>query len=104
MSKTSLEVLSETMFYVLLSLLKQPRCGKEMADFVQAKTNGRVLLGPGTLYTILSKFEEEELIHEIAVEGRKRTYEITKKGKRMYLKEKARLYHMIEDAESEERL
>lgn len=104
MSKSTLEQLSESMFYVLLALLRQSRCGKEIAEAVNKKTQGRVTLGPGTLYTILSKFEEEQLIKEIAVEGRKRTYQITKLGAKEYLKEKKRLYQMIEDAESEERL
>ena len=58
----------------------------------------RVEIGPGTLYTILSKFEQSEYIEEIAVEGRKRTYKITDIGKKAYLKEKSRLYQMLDDA------
>lgn len=104
LSKSALEQLSESMFYVLLALLKQPLCGTQIAEFIHSKTRQRVQMGPGTLYTILSRFEEEHYIEEIAVEGRKRTYQITKAGKSAYLKEKARLYQMIEDAESEERL
>ena len=40
-------------------------------------TRDRVRLGPGTLYTILAKFEEEGFLQETAVEGRKRTYQLT---------------------------
>ena len=58
----------------------------------------RVEIGPGTLYTILSKFEQSEYIEEIAVEGRKRTYQITDIGKKAYVKEKSRLYQMLDDA------
>lgn len=62
----------------------------------------RVEIGPGTLYTILSKFEQSEYIEEIAVEGRKRTYQITDIGKKAYVKEKSRLYQMLDDAAAEE--
>ena len=65
------------MFYVLMSFMGKEMCGIEIAEFVERKTKGRVRLGPGTLYTILGKFEEEHFIEEIQVEGRKRTYRIT---------------------------
>ena len=61
MSKEPLKVLTESMFYVLLSLLRQDRCGTEIVQYVDDTTAGRVSLGPGTLYTILAKFEEEGL-------------------------------------------
>lgn len=84
MSKESLRVLTESMFYVLLSLLQQERCGAEIVQFVENTTAGRVPLGPGTLYTILAKFEEEGLIRETAVEGRRRTYAITDRGRGLF--------------------
>ena len=84
MSKEPLKVLTESMFYVLLSLLRQDRCGTEIVQYVDDTTAGRVSLGPGTLYTILAKFEEEGLIRETAVEGRKRTYAITDRGRALY--------------------
>ena len=58
MSKEALKVLTESMFYVLLSLLRQERCGTEIVQFVEDTTVGRVPLGPGTLYTILGKFQD----------------------------------------------
>ena len=54
MAKEPLKVLTESMFYVLLSLLRQERCGTEIVRFVDNATAGRVSLGPGTLYTILA--------------------------------------------------
>ena len=101
MAKETLEILTESMFYVLMALLKQPKCGTEIAQFVLEKQK-RVEIGPGTLYTILSKFEQSEYIEEIAVEGRKRTYQITDIGKKAYVKEKSRLYQMLDDAAAEE--
>ena len=67
MAKEPLKVLTESMFYVLLSLLHQERCGAEIVQYVDDTTVGRVPLGPGTLYTILAKFQEEGLIVETAV-------------------------------------
>ena len=102
MGKKSLESLTETMFYVLMAFRRQAMCGTEVADFVSRKTNGRVNMGPGTLYTILAKFQEEGFLTEIAVEGRKRTYRITESGKKRYQDEVARLRACVADAESEE--
>ena len=101
MAREPLRVLTESMFYVLLSLLRQERCGTEIVEFVDNTTAGRVPLGPGTLYTILGKFVEERLIEETAVEGRKRTYRITERGRALYRQELSRLKLCVEDGERE---
>ena len=101
MAKKTLEILTESMFYVLMSFIGKEMCGIEIAEFVEKKTGGRLKIGPGTLYTILGKFEEEKFIEEIQVEGRKRTYRITEKGLQAYREEVLRLRQCIADAESE---
>ena len=93
--------LTEAMFYTLMAFTKGDMCGTEAAAFAHGKTRGRVLLGPGTLYTILAKFLEEELVTETEVEGRKRTYRLTEKGRGVYLSELDRLRRCIADAEEE---
>ena len=95
--------LTEAMFYTLLSLLRQEVCGTEIAAAVEARTGGRVRLGPGTLYTILGKFQDQGLIRETAVEGRRRTYQLTEAGRAAYEAELARLRQCISDAEEAER-
>ena len=102
MAKEPLKVLTESMFYVLLSLLRQERCGTEIVQFVDDTTAGRVPLGPGTLYTILGKFQEEDLIRETAVEGRKRTYAITDRGRALFRQELSRLKLCVADGAREE--
>ena len=102
MSKEPLKVLTESMFYVLLSLLRRERCGTEIVQFVDDITAGRVSLGPGTLYTILAKFVEEGLIRETAVEGRKRTYAITERGRALFRQEWSRLKLCVADGDREE--
>ncbi|HIX17213.1 MAG TPA: PadR family transcriptional regulator [Candidatus Gemmiger faecavium] len=91
--------LTEPMFYVLMSFLQQEMCGIEITEFVSQKTGGRVVLGPGTLYTLLGKFQEEHLIEETQVEGRKRTYRLTEKGREVYLAELERLRTCVRDGE-----
>ena len=94
--------LTEPMYYVLMSFLRRERCGTEITDFVEHKTGGRVRLGPGTLYTLLSKFQEEKLIVEAGVDGRKRSYRLTDKGRSIFEEELARLRACVDDGEEEE--
>ena len=89
--------LTEPMYYVLMSFLRREMCGTEIAEFVERKTGGRVRLGPGTLYTLLAKFQEERLITEISVDGRKRSYQLTDKGRAAFADELARLRACVED-------
>lgn len=96
--------LTEPMFYVLMAFLHGEMCGIDVAAFVEKKTRGRVKLGPGTLYTLLNKFQDETLIEEIEVEGRKRTYRLTTKGREAYAEELERLRACLRDAEEEEGL
>ena len=87
--------LTEPMFYVLMSFLKRDMCGTEITEFVARKTRDRVRLGPGTLYTLLGKFQETE------VDGRKRTYRLTGKGRAVFQEELDRLRACLNDAEEE---
>lgn len=100
MPKKAMEQLTETMFYVLMAFCKDAMCGIAVAEFIEKQTKGRILIGPATLYTILGKFEKEKYIQEIEVEGRKRTYEITEKGKQAYKEEVGRLKQCVEDAKA----
>ena len=99
MPKKAMVIFTETMFYVLMAFRDREMCGTDIADFIDAHTAGRVKLGPATLYTILGKFEKEKLIRETSVEGRKRSYVLTAKGREAYLAELERLKQCIADAE-----
>ena len=101
MPKHALQTLTETMFYILMALEKKPMCGIDASLYIEEKTRGRIKLGPATLYTILGKFEKEKYIEEIRVEGRKRTYRITERGKNAYQEELKRLEQCVSDAHSE---
>ena len=84
MSNKRIEVVSESMFYTLMAFLHGEYSGTEIANTIETLTNGRVRLGPATLYTILGRFEEEKILTEVRTVGRKRIYRITEKGIRLY--------------------
>ena len=95
--------LTEPMFYVLMSFLRRDMCGTEITEVVERRTRGRVRLGPGTLYTLLAKFQDEGFIQETEVDGRKRTYRLTDQGRQAYHEELDRLRACVLDGEEEER-
>ena len=100
MGEKERSALTEPMFYVLTAFLHREMCGTEIAEFVETATGGRLRIGPGTLYTLLGKFQEERLIREIPSEGRRRTNCPTDKGRSAYLEELERLRACVGDGEA----
>ena len=96
MARAKFQTLTEQMFYTLLCL-KEECCGMDILDRVPAMTNQRVNVGSGTLYTLLEQFLDEEMIRETRVEGRRRSYILTDKGREMLEKESARLAAQLAD-------
>ena len=104
MPKKSLGTLTESMFYVLLSMHGMSSlCGTEIAARIGKIGGGAVEIGPATLYTVLGKFREAGYIEEIAEEpgfGRMRSYRLTDLGCAACEKEYARLRRCIADADA----
>ena len=96
MAREKFQTLTEPMFYILLSL-REERCGADVMAWVAERTRGRVSIGPGTLYNLLDSFQQSEMIRETAVEGRKRSYLITAKGREILAAEYRRLLVLTED-------
>ena len=96
MAREKYKTLTEQMFYILLCLQREC-CGIDIMDRVTEMTGGRVVIGPGTLYTLLGDFVKQGFIRETAVEGRKRSYVITDTGKRLLQEEYARLKQLTSD-------
>lgn len=80
MPREKFRTLTEQMFYTLLCL-KEECYGMDILDRVPAMTNRRVSIGSGTLYTLLEQFLEAGMICETKVEGRKRSYLLTDRGR-----------------------
>lgn len=96
MPRAKFQTLTEQMFYTLLCL-KDECYGMDILDKVPAMTNNRVSVGSGTLYTLLEQFLEAEMIRETKIEGRKRSYILTEKGKEMLDKEYQRICAQASD-------
>lgn len=96
MAREQFQNLTEPMYYILMSLLRE-MCGVDIMQKVDEISKGRVKVGPGTLYALLSKFEKENMIGETEVQGRKRSYIITDKGKEILIVEYKRLITMVDD-------
>lgn len=86
------------MYYILLALT-QECCGVDVMEKVRYISKGRVKVGPGTLYAMLSKFEDNGIIRRTAQEGRRKSYIITETGKKMLQEEYERLKMMVRDGE-----
>lgn len=71
--------MSETAYYILLSLV-EPMHGYGIMQLVEGITDGRLKLGPGTLYGSLSRMEKDGLIEVTAEEDRRKVYRITDSG------------------------
>lgn len=79
MPREKFQTLTEQMFYVLLCLRKEC-CGMDIMAEVSKITDGRVSVGPGTLYNLLEQFVQAGMIRETKVEGRRKSYILTQKG------------------------
>ncbi len=99
MARAQFQTLTEPMFYILLCLQNEV-CGIDIMAMVSVISNGRVSIGPGTLYAMLQKFEDNEIIEKTREENRKKWYLITDAGKQMLEDELKRLESMLNDAKS----
>ncbi|SHF19405.1 Transcriptional regulator PadR-like family protein [Atopostipes suicloacalis DSM 15692] len=97
MRKIMSKPLTQPMYYILLSL-REERHGYEIMQYVEWLTNGHVKIGPGTLYSLLSRFEENKYIHMVSQDNNKKTYLLTEIGKEVLNNEIKRLEHLLNDA------
>jgi len=90
--------LTNTVFHMLVALADSPRHGYAVAQDVEELSDGRMVLGPGTLYGSLVRMQEQGLIQEAKNPGdeglhagRRRYYRITPLGTEALRLESARL-------------
>lgn len=92
--------LTEVTFFILLSLYK-PKHGYAIMQFIEEKTNGRLVLGAGTLYGAITSLEEKGWITLYGnTDGRRKEYLITNVGKDVCDKEISRLKELVKVAET----
>ena len=83
--------LTEVTFFILLSLYK-PKHGYAIMQFIEEKTESRLVLGAGTLYGALNTLVEKKWIEPYGTnQDRKKEYCITELGKEVAQKELLRI-------------
>lgn len=97
MGKKRKRTLTQPMYYILLSL-KEKRHGYEIMQYVEWLTEGRVKVGPGTLYSLLSRFEDDKYIEMLSDDDNKKVYLITTLGEEILDEEIERLRSLLNDA------
>ncbi|SFR58059.1 PadR family transcriptional regulator [Anaeromicropila populeti] len=90
--------LTEGVFYILISL-KEPLHGYGIMQNVEKLSNGRVSLGPGTLYGALNSLLDKKWITAWGntVNSRKKEYVITDTGIEVIKNELSRLEELIQN-------
>lgn len=108
-SKSGPEVmpLPSAVFHILVSLAEADRHGYAIIQDVAARTDGKVRLGPGTLYRSIQRMLEQDLIAETetrpapdADDERRRYYRITPLGRQVARAEAERLSALVKLARS----
>lgn len=88
--------MTEAMFYVLLALMN-PNHGYQLMNAITEVSNGRLHMGPGTLYGVLTRMQKDGLISLREDDGRRKTYMITYEGELALRDEYNRLLALVED-------
>ena len=88
--------MTEAMYYILLALLR-PGHGYGMMQRIKELSGGRLVMGPGTLYGVLSRMRADGWIVLTGEEGRRKNYAITDAGREALLTEYDRLKRLVAD-------
>ena len=96
MARKKLETLTEQMYYVLLALIEE-RHGYGILQETARLTDRRVNMGAGTLYALLSRFEQEGLIRSTREQDNRKYYQLTSSGRTVLEHEYTRLRRQVAD-------
>lgn len=89
--------LTPPVFYILLALAIKERHGYDIMKQVQADSNNKVKLGPGTLYGAIKRLLEDKLIVEVnSNHARRKYYKLTEKGRTFFSNELKRYDEAVE--------
>jgi len=102
MPKRKLNPLPSAAFQILLALVDEDLHGYGIMRQVAEQTDGRMRLGPGTLYSSIQTLLEGKLIEEIDVRAdeklgqeRRRYYRLTSAGRKLVRSEAERLADLL---------
>jgi DNA-binding PadR family transcriptional regulator len=92
-------------FHILLAVADRERHGYAIMQDVAARTDGKLRLGPGTLYGTIKRLLADGLIEELddrpggaGGDVRRRYYRITRLGRRIAIEESTRLTALLRHA------
>jgi DNA-binding PadR family transcriptional regulator len=107
MPKQKLNPLPSAAFQILLALVDEDLHGYGIMRQVEDQSEGRMRLGPGTLYSSIKTLVEATLIEEIDAradaklgEGRRRYYRLTSAGRKLARSEAERIADLLRVARS----
>lgn len=98
--------LSAQVFHILLSLADRPRHGYGIILEVEERTGGQVVLGTGTVYSVIKRLRSDGWIEESDAPGeadddpRRKYYHLTGIGREVMLTEAERLRGLVRQARS----
>jgi DNA-binding PadR family transcriptional regulator len=97
--------LPTAVFHILVALADRDRHGYSIMQDVGTRTDGKVVLSAGTLYTAIRRMLEQGLIDELrespdpdSGDERRRYYRLTQLGRDVAVAEARRLSSMLEHA------
>ena len=100
--------------HIMIALAEGPKHGYRIKQDVEARTDGAIRLGPGTLYEAIQRLEEGGLIEESAAggparpangqEAQRRYYRLTDRGWRTLRDELRQLGQLVDIARANPRL
>jgi DNA-binding PadR family transcriptional regulator len=97
--------LTPALFHILLALADRERHGYDIMREVDERTDGKMRLGPGTLYGSIKRMLSEGLIEELDErpdpeidDQRRRYYRLTDFGYRLAVAEAERLASLVKTA------
>lgn len=88
--------MTEAAYYILLALTR-PGHGYGMMQRIRELSGGRLVMGPGTLYGVLTRMSKDGLIVFTGEEGRRKNYAITEAGQTALRTEYERLKLLVRD-------
>ena len=88
--------MTEAAYYILLALTK-PGHGYGMMQRIKELSGGRIAMGPGTLYGVLTRMNKDGWIQLTEEDGRRKNYAITDQGRQALQTEYNRLKMLVAD-------
>lgn len=91
--------LTPAVFFILFALAGGEKHGYAIMQQVKVLSDGKVRMGPGTLYTTIQRLLELSLIEEIEIPGvkesRRRYYRLTRTGTVLFKAEVSRMDSVV---------